>query len=249
MVVHDPDGLNPTKLRSYSTLYRQLARCGPGHVVYWAIDPKRHSHIARTDITTGSSSALTNGPNDTQPTCTADSSTLVFIHCPDKGDHCALTRKSLDSGQSVELYQFDPADNVSEDPSPSVSPDGKSALFWGYTHGGDSYEWAAIIPIAGGEVKKLRIPVAASQSALLRWAAGGKSILFSRNESGVDNIWSAPLAGGAPKRITNFDSDHIFAFDVSPEKRLVISRGNWILDVVLIKNVREGAGQPAATAN
>ena len=100
MVVHDPDGRNPTKLRSYSSLYRQLARCGPDHVVYWANDAKRHSHIARTDITTGSSSALTDGPIDAQPTCTADGSTLVFVHCSDKGDHCALTRKSLDSGQS-----------------------------------------------------------------------------------------------------------------------------------------------------
>ena len=213
------------------------------NVVYWAIDAKRHSHIARTDITTGSSSALTDGPNDFQPTCTADGSTLVFVHCSDKGDHCALTRKSLDSGQSLELYQFDPADDVSEDPSPSVSPDGKSVLFWRYTHAEDSYEWAAIIPIAGGEVKKVRMPVPASQFGAFgafRWAADGKSILYSRNESGVDNIWSVPLAGGAPRRITNFDSDQIiFAFDVSPENRLVISRGNWISDVVLIKNVKE----------
>ncbi len=99
-------------------------------------------------------------------------------------------------------------------------------------------------------MKKLRMPVPASQFGLLRWAADGKSILYSRNESGVDNIWSVPLAGGASRRITNFDSDQfIFAFDVSPENRLVISRGNWISDVVLIKNVREGAGQPPATAN
>ncbi len=253
MVVHDTDGRNPTKLQTYSSIYRQLARCGPDHVAYWAVDAKRHSHIARTDITTGSSSALTDGPNDTQPTCTADGSTLVCVRCSDNGNHCALTRKSLDSGQSGELYQFDPADDVSEDPSPSVSPDGKSVLFWRYTHAEDTHEWAAIIPIAGGEVKKVRMPVPASQFGAFgafRWAADGKSILYSRNESGVDNIWSVPLAGGAPKRITNFDSEHIFAFDVSPENRLVISRGNWIHDVVLIKNVREGAGQPApATAN
>jgi serine/threonine protein kinase/Tol biopolymer transport system component len=43
MVVHDLDGGNPTKLKSYSTLYRQLARCGPDHIVYWANEVKRHS--------------------------------------------------------------------------------------------------------------------------------------------------------------------------------------------------------------
>jgi len=252
MVVHDPDRSNPTKLRTYSTLYRQLARCGPGNVVYWAVDAKRHSHIARTDIATGSSSALTDGPIDTQPTCTADGSTLVFTRCSEKGDHCALTRKSLDSGQSLELYQFDPAADVSEVPSPGVSPDGKSVLFWRYTHAEDSYEWAAIIPIGGGEVRKVRMPVPASQFGAFgafRWAADGKSILYARNENGIGNIWSVPLAGDAPRRITNFDSDHIFAFDMSPENRLLISRGNWIKDVVLIKKVTEGAGRTTATAN
>ncbi len=250
MVVHDPDGRNPTKLRAYSSLYRQLALCGADHVVYWAADAKRKSHIARTDITTGSSSAITDGPFELQPTCTPDGSTLVFVHCSDMGDHCTLTRKSLDSGQSLELYQFDPADDISEDQSPSISPDGKSVLFPRYTQDGDPYEWAAIVPIEGGEVKKLRMPIPADQTIRFRWAPDGKSILYSRNEGGVGNIWSVPLAGGAPRKITNFDSDQIiFAFDVSPDNRLVISRGNWISDVVLIKNVREGAGQPSAPAN
>ncbi len=94
------------------------------------------------------------------------------------------------------------------------------------------------------------MPVPAGQFGYLRWAADGKSILYSRNEGGLGNIWSVPLAGGAPRKITNFDSDQtIFAFDVSPENRLVISRGNWVSDVVLIKKVTEGAGQPPATAN
>jgi hypothetical protein len=49
-----------------------------------------------------------------------------------------------------------------------------------------------------------------------------------------------PLAAGAPRKITNFDTDQfIFAFDVSLENRLVISRGNRISDVVLIKKVKE----------
>ena len=247
MVVHDRDGSNPTKLRSYSTLYAQLARCGPDHVVYWASDVKRGSHIARTDITNGSSSALTDGPNDVQPTCTADGSTLVFVRCSEKENRCALIRKALDSGESRELYQFDPADNnISGNPIPSISPDGKSVLFWRYTPAEDSYEWAAIIPIAGGEVKKIRMPIPASQFVgqgawgAFRWAVDGKSIFYARNEKGIGNIWSVPLAGGAPNRITNFDSEQlIFAFDVSPENRLVISRGNWLYDVVLIKNLKD----------
>ena len=165
----------------------------------------------------------------------------MFVHCSDKGDHCALTRRSLDSGQSLDLYQFDPADDVSEDSSPTVSPDGKSVLFWRYTHAEDSYEWAAIIPIAGGEVRKVRMPVPASQFGqfgVFRWASDGKSILYAHTKEGVGNIWSAPLDGKAPRRLTAFTSDLIFTFDVAPDNRLLIVRGNNIRDVVLIKNVK-----------
>jgi Tol biopolymer transport system component len=82
-----------------------------------------------------------------------------------------------------------------------------------------------------------------------KWAPDSKSILYARNENGVGDIWSVPIDGRAPRQLTTFNADSIFAFDVSPENRLVISRGNFVSDVVLIKNVREEAGQPSATSN
>jgi len=250
MVVHDPDGRNPTKLQTYSSsvIYRQLARCGPDQVVYWADNAKRQSHIARTNITTGSSSALTDGPIDGQPACTADGSSLVFVRCSDKENRCALTRKSLDSGQSLDLYQFNNENTGNR--SPSISSDGKSVLFWRYIRDEDAREGAAIIPISGGEVRTVRMPIPVNQFVQLRWSPDAKSIVYPRNEGGVGNIWSVPLTGGAPRRITNFDSDQrIFDFDISPDNRLVISRGNWVSDVVLIKKVKEAADQPSTTAN
>jgi hypothetical protein len=45
-----------------------------------------------------------------------------------------------------------------------------------------------------------------------------------------------PLAGGHPKQLTQFDTDYIFDFDVSPDGRLAISRGKRVQDIVLIKN-------------
>jgi tricorn protease-like protein len=65
-----------------------------------------------------------------------------------------------------------------------------------------------------------------------------KSILFSRSTKGVGNIWSVPLDGKAPRKLTAFDSDRIFAFGVSSDNRLVISRGSFLRDVVFIKNPR-----------
>jgi len=61
---------------------------------------------------------------------------------------------------------------------------------------------------------------------------GGMGIVYKAD------IWSVSLDGKAPRKLTTFDSDRTFAFDVSPESRLVISRGSFVRDVVLIKNPR-----------
>jgi len=41
-----------------------------------------------------------------------------------------------------------------------------------------------------------------------------------------------------PRLITNFPSERIFAFDVAPSGQLAMSRGNWVTDIVTIKEVR-----------
>lgn len=99
----------------------------------------------------------------------------------------------------------------------------------------DPYSWARIIPVAGGEPARLRMPVPINEVGGFTWAADGKAVLYARNKNGVGNIWSMPLEGKSPKKLTNFESDVIWAFGVSPDKRLAISRGNFLMDAILIK--------------
>ena len=110
----------------------------------------------------------------------------------------------------------------------------------------DSYEWAAIIPIAGGEVKKLRMPVPASQFGAFRLGQQMASLSCTpemKAESRTSGRCRSLVALPGESR-TSIPNESIFAFDVSPENRLVISRGNWVSDVVLIKNVKnERAGR------
>jgi Tol biopolymer transport system component len=235
MVVHEPDGPNSTRLRAHSAIYRQLARCGPSQVVYWAFDAEHMSYIARTDVTTGSTTTLTDGPRDFWPTCTSDGSTLVFVHCIDQGNRCIVARKSLATGEVLPLYEFTPAVDVS---NPTFSPDGATVLSSRNPDANDPYEWAAIVPIVGGEPRRIRMPVPKGEVGTFKWSNDGKSILYARNEKGVGNIWSMTINGKTPKKITAFDSDAIFDFDVSVDNRLLVSRGAYVTDVVLIKNVR-----------
>ena len=201
MQMHDLDGTNPTRLKSYSTIYRNLTRCGVGGVAYWAFDDTHRSHIARTDIVTGSTTRLTDGPSDSYATCTADGTALVFNHCTDNDLHCALTRKSLDSGQSVSLYE----ERNDEDLGGPLllSPDGSKVLF-AKDRPPDPFEWLAWVPLSGGSLQRVRMPVTASEVTQYRWAPDGKSILYSHAENGVGNIWSAPLDGKAPRKLTAF---------------------------------------------
>ncbi len=150
MVVHDPDG-RTTKLRSHSSIYRTLARCGPGHAVYWASDAKRQSHIARTDIVTGSTSILTEGPQDGDPVCTPDAATLVYVHCADQGNRCFLTRKSLETGQSANLYEIHLSGDFSG--ALAISPDGTNVLLGMTPEPGHPDEWATLIPVNGDTPK------------------------------------------------------------------------------------------------
>jgi serine/threonine protein kinase len=232
MMVHDVEGRNPTKLRSHSLIYRELARCGPGMVAYWAADDKVRTQIERIDVVTGSTTKLTDGPEDSQPSCTADGATLVYVRCVDLS-RCFITRKSVDSEKSFDLCEVPEHDNS----WPALSPDGTKVIFLRRPDAKGPYEWE-IVPLSGGSPQKLNIQVPIADASNYAWSPDGKSILYVHEENGAGNIWSAPLDGKAPRKLTAFDSELVFAFDVSPDNRLAISRGSHVNDVVLIKNAR-----------
>src|SRR5262249_57952 len=140
-----------TRLGGQSKIYRQLSQCGPGRVLYRAVDQAGQDHIARTDISTGLTSTLTDGPLDNDPACSADGSTLVFTHCTLDRLHCSLMRKALDSGQLADLYK---SDSTTEEVRSAVFfPDG-TVWVWRQVDGGNLYEWGATISLDGTELKK-----------------------------------------------------------------------------------------------
>jgi Tol biopolymer transport system component len=210
-----------------------MVRCGPHQVAYGAFDREHRNHIARTDIVTGSTVRLTDGPQDTEPTCSTDGSTLVFMHASRQDGRCSLTRKSLDSRQSLALYETSPCKLGGS----TLSLDGTKVLFCKEPDTKDPSAWA-VMPLIGGNPQTLKMPMPMPGLSWEgpSWAPDGKSILYTGVTNGVGNIWSVPLDGAPPRRLTAFDADQIFAFDVSPDNRLVISRGSVVRDVVLIKN-------------
>ena len=223
-----------SRLSSYSSLYNQIARCGPSHLAFWANDEKHNFHIGRIDLNTGLGAPVTDGVSDYKPSCTSDGSVVVFQRCDYKSNQCFIVRKSVESPEITNLVTLHSSDGA----YPAISPDNSKVLFQREPDSKEPYDWVGIVPIAGGDVKYVHMPIPTGDANVVRWSPNGQALLYSWLQNGVGNIWSVPLTGGRPKQVTQFDADYIFAFDVAPDGRLAISRGKRVQDIVLIKNAR-----------
>jgi Tol biopolymer transport system component len=117
------------------------------------------------------------------------------------------------------------------------SPDGKRVVFETFLPGKDRLVRSlAVIPSEGGKpLKTLPFP----EGADVRWSPGGDALTYVLDAGGVSNLWRQPLDGSAPKQITDFKSDRIFAYDWSEDgRRIFLSRGSETRDVVLIRDFR-----------
>jgi hypothetical protein len=92
-----------------------------------------------------------------------------------------------------------------------------------------------VIPFEGGPPVKTFDP---SPGAIdewgLRWTPDGRTLTYIKSGLDAANVWGQPLAGGAPKALTDFKSEVIRAFDWSHDWQLAVSRGVVNSDVVLI---------------
>jgi eukaryotic-like serine/threonine-protein kinase len=119
---------------------------------------------------------------------------------------------------------------------PEVSPDGNVLAYSYQDSTASPSSGVAIFSLKAGEVqKRLDIPYGAVQ-----WTTDGRSLLYVKGENGVTNLWSQPVAGGAPMQVTHFNDARIYDFSLSPDgKRLLMGRGRDSSNVVLIRDVKQ----------
>jgi Tol biopolymer transport system component len=128
---------------------------------------------------------------------------------------------------------------------PAVSPDGKWIACVYQPNPNKSEYKLAILPAAGGRPTKtfdLK-----QQPTVVRWTPDGQSLTYpfsapSHVPGGwpttlAENLWNQPIAGGPPRRITNFETGNIYAFAWSRDgNRLAVVHGPMTGDVVMISN-------------
>ena len=93
----------------------------------------------------------------------------------------------------------------------------------------------AVLPMDGGSPARI-FDARFQLPARMRWTPDGRAVTYIGRENGLSDIWSQPIDGGEPKRLTNFKADNIFSFDWSRDNKLVISHGTSTSDVVLMRN-------------
>jgi eukaryotic-like serine/threonine-protein kinase len=176
---------------------------------------------------------LTQGASAFYPTITPDGKWVVYAVLSESGMP-NLWKMPIDGGEAVQLTT-----NLSA--WPKVSPDGKFIACQYHDEQPNSLPKIAIIPIEGGQPVKT-FPIQQSQ---VTWTNDGKGIMYVDRKGGVSNIWLQPIDGGAPKQLTQFQSDNILSYAWSRDgKQMICSRGNETTDVILIKDAGAAEANP-----
>jgi Tol biopolymer transport system component len=164
------------------------------------------------------------------PDVTADGKSVVFTAAPSGVE--TLWSVPIAGGQPHQLSTLAAR-------HPDVSPDGGRIA--AYMRGSRSEAMSiGVMPVDGTAPPSMLGDVAPSMAyALVRWTADGKAVLHNSAVRDRANVWMQPLSGGAPKQLTRFGDQAIFAFDRSADgTKLYIARGALMRDAVLIRNFK-----------
>jgi eukaryotic-like serine/threonine-protein kinase len=209
---------------------------GPILFSWYLRDGKTAENIWRVDADGSHPKQLTDGKQEELPVCSPDGKWVYYF---DFSTYHTL-RTPIDGG-TPELVEASAVSNGFMDGSVNFSPDGKRMA-----------EIEASVDPATQVVtpKVALIDVSANSPAstifltprpeigvAIGFTPDGKAVAYDIVENGVSNIWQQPLDGSPGRRLTNFTSDHIYAFQFSPDgKSLAVVQQHIVSDVVLLRD-------------
>ncbi|MFN0166296.1 MAG: protein kinase domain-containing protein [Bryobacteraceae bacterium] len=224
-----PGGAGRRQVAQLSAHAQDIAVCGQGR--HFVLSSYRGGlrNLWRMDSDGRNWTQLTTGPGaDASPQCSPDGRTVFFTSA--RSGTSTLWSVPIDGGEPAQLTRtlsFNPA----------ISPDGRFLAYECNTE--PDFKWTvALLPLRAG-LPETAAPVrrldTIPRESGLRWAPDGRALTYIDTRDGVGNIWSQPLQGGAPTRITRFEADQIFSFAWSRDGRLALVRGTAARNVVLIR--------------
>jgi Tol biopolymer transport system component len=219
----NPDGSGQKQLTVDARTDYSPVSSNDGRYVVFVSNRSAGRHIWRMNADGSNLVQLTRGAGEDSPSLTPDGQWVLYSTI--SAGKSSLWKVPIEGGEPVQL-----TDQPSQ--RPLVSPDGKyiACVYQGTI---------AILPFAGSEPVKTfdKIPLIYPQ--IVRWMADSRALTYLEAQGGVTNIWSQPIDGGAPKRLTNFKEDLIFRFAWSRDgNTLACERGTEINDIVLVSDFK-----------
>jgi serine/threonine protein kinase len=222
----------------------ELSGCGSHYLVYsWAFhDGTNSTNVWRANPDGTNPVKLTDGKNDRNPVCSADEKWAYYWNL----ELQQLWRVPLNASGKPEMMPNSVAPRtLPAGTALSISPDGRLAYVLATVPTPEDpypqYKIALLDPSNAAADPQLADTDERLSSGGLTFAPDGKAVVYPIRESGVDNLWLQPIAGGLQgKQVTSFTSEQIFAFRWSPDgKSLALLRGHTDSDVVLIRETAQ----------
>ena len=230
--IMNADGTGSRQLTA-DTYFKTGATVSPnGNYIFFASIQSGTLHIWRINADGSDLKQITFGDSaDNAPTCSPDGQWITFVS--KRSGNACLWKVSVDGGEPMQL-----TDKAAM--RAAFSADGK-LIACGYFVEGAKPPWKiAIIPFAGGQpVKLIDMPPGVNFRAGPWWTDDARAFIYANVQDGVANLWSQAVDGGKPVQITNFSSGFIASHALSRDgKRIALSLGHQIFDVVLIKDFK-----------
>ena len=222
------NGNNPRRLSSDENYDFTPAITSDGQYIYFTSSPVSAYEMWRMNSDGSNRIKLEDYAGD--PQLSPDGQWIVYTSLFE--GKLTLCKISINGGKPIILI-----DNPAF--AASISHDGKRiACFWGDRTNPD-YLGIAVLPFEGGEPLMIfDLPRDISEYSNLRWTLNDDALTYFVDRDGISNIYSMPLTGSSPVKLTNFNEKLMFYFDWSHDGDLACSRGEIVNDVVLIKDLK-----------
>jgi Tol biopolymer transport system component/DNA-binding winged helix-turn-helix (wHTH) protein len=197
---------------------------------YVVVLTENHS-LARISPDRTNAKTLVDGPVKS-PTCSLQGDAVYYattsspqqiMRVPIEGGDSSLVTK-IEEGVLVALR---------------VSPDGNSLAYTFYQGSEPNSRFSVSVLRASDGVTTSTINDAKSGAWQFYWSPDGKALDYLSSQDAFADVWEQPLAGGTPRRLTNFGSGEVNEFHWSRDgERLLVAWGPTRDDVVLLTEVQ-----------
>jgi serine/threonine protein kinase len=221
------DGSDSTLVAGSDRHIAFSAGCGDGKNIVYQTAENDQTNVWRMDANGSNPVQLAAVKSMAIPLCSPDGQWATFLADDPRGPYIVSTQGDAQP-KPLPLPGLPTGFTL-------LSPDSKLVL----------YQWQD----PGHLANRMRMNVASVQggpvlysferppgAGLNLWSPDGHAIDYSITRGGVADLWRQPLAGGAPKQLTHFQSGLIYNFAWSTDgKALVVARGSVTADIVLLK--------------